>query len=872
MPELPTGIVTFLFTDIEGSTRLLQRLGDEYPAVLATHSRILRDVITNAGGTVVSTEGDSFFAVFVNPRSALDAAAQAQRRLSRERWPDRSEVRVRMGVHTGTGTHGGDNYAGLDVHRAARIGACGHGGQIVLSQATALIVGSSPPAGTSLRELGKYHLKDIEQTEPLYQLVIEGLPADFPPLRTIDTVPNNLPIQLTSFVGRREVEGVAAAIASSRLVTLTGPGGTGKTRLSLQVATELTGSFADGVWFIPLASITDPDLVTPTVSSVLGLQPSMEEPDRRLSAYLKGKEILLVLDNLEQVISTGERVKVWLQGAPGLKILASSRIPLRISGEQEYPVPPLLLPDPDVIATPESLVSYESVALFVERAQAARPDFRLTVDNSDQVSAIVGRLDGLPLAIELAAARVKVLTPAAILERLGSRLSLLTGGARDLPERQRTLRGAIEWSYGLLDPDYQKLFNCLGVFAGSFALAQCESICGPDVPIDLLDGLGTLVDHSLVKMVSTGDEPRFTMLETIRELAQEHLTGAEVELELRSRYANVYAELAQEGARHFTRSGSRQWLDRIDLDHDNVRSALKWAIEGGEVDLAFTFCFGLWRFWHMRGWLQEGRRLVEMALSLEGGSIAGRRDALEAAGGLAYWQADSEATVTYYGQALELARQVDDRARLADALYNYSVPLTVYGRADSARAYAEEALAIGRELGDRERLGTYTWGMGSVHYFDGEYEQALAFYTEAAKHLEGTDAVFQIGWSEYMIATSLIRLGRTAESEPHLRGGLRIFAEAGDISAFALHVRDFAELAILRGDHETALRLAGAAAALQTVSETRMLDFVVNQLGSLEVSIMTLGEEEAEKLIADGRAMSVPEILAMVGYEPSADH
>ena len=869
MPELPTGIVTFLFTDIEGSTRLLQRLGDSYNSLLATHSQILREAIAQAGGVVVSTEGDSFFAVFVEPRSACQAAAEAQRRLAHETWTDQAEVRVRMGVHTGAGTHGGDNYAGLDVHRAARIAASGHGGQIVVSLATSLLVGSLLPSGVTLRLLGNYHLKDIEQTEPLYQLVVEGLQAEFPPLRTIDTVPNNLPLQLTSFVGRREVEGVAAALASSRLLTLTGPGGTGKTRLSLQVAAEFTGSFVDGVWFVPLATITDPELVTPTVSSILGLQPSNEEPDRRLTEYLKGKEILLVLDNLEQVIEAGERIKMWLQGAPGLKILASSRISLRISGEQEYPVPPLLVPDRDIIATPEALASYESVALFVERAQAARPDFELTVENADQVAAVVARLDGLPLAIELAAARIKVLTPAAILERLGSRLSLLTGGARDLPERQRTLRGAIEWSYGLLDADHQMLFNCLGVFAGSFALTQCEAICGPSVTVDVLDGLATLVDHSLIKIVSSTDEPRFTMLETIRELAQEHLTADPRNDELRARHAGTYAALLQEGARHFTRSGSRWWLDRIEADHDNVRAALNLAIARGEADLAFSVCFAMWRFWQMRGWLHEGRRLVEKALSLENGSIAGRRDALEAAGGLAYWQADSQATLDFYAGALDLARQVDDPARLADALYNYSVPLTFYESREAARAHVEEALTIGRGLGDRERLGTYTWGIGSVHYFSGDYDDALLRYMEAAGHLDDTDAIFQIGWAEYMIGTTLIRLGRTADSEPHLRRGLMIFAEAGDISAFALHVRDFAELAILRGDHETALRLAGAAAALQDVSETRMLDFVVNQLGSLEDSINIVGEEDAEKLIADGRAMSVPQILEMVGYRPS---
>ncbi|HUO47151.1 MAG TPA: adenylate/guanylate cyclase domain-containing protein, partial [Acidimicrobiia bacterium] len=610
MAGLPVGIVTFLFTDIEGSTRLVQLLGHDYIALLDEHGRILRSAIAETGGTVVSTEGDSFFAVFDTPAAALAAAVSGQRLIASTIWPGKAAVRVRMGVHTGEGVLGGDNYAGLEVHRAARIAAVAHGGQIVVSQATAALVRGDLPWGTKLHDLGSHRLKDLAHPESLLQLSIDDLSSDFPALRTLDALPHNLPVQLTSFVGRDEVTSVVRAMEESRLVTLTGPGGTGKTRLSLQVAAELTGSFHDGVWFVALAPIREVDLVTPTVAATLRLQPSTEDPDQRLTEYLREKEILLVLDNFEQVVEAADRITRWLQGAPGLKVLTSSRIPLRVSGETEYPVPPLPLPDPDSIETPERLASVEAVQLFVERARAVRPDFQLTAENARHVATVVARLDGLPLAIELAAARIKVLSPAALSQRLVSRLGLLTGGGRDLPERQRTLRGAIEWSYDLLDQVHRTLFDCLGAFGGSFGLDQGEAICGAFVDIGILDGLAALVDHSLLRVEPGDGESRFVMLETIAELAREHLDLSPVADDVRRRHAEVYLALSEEAAVHFTRIGQRTWLDRITLDHDNLRNALSWTIRSREADLGFGFVSALWRFWQMRGWLQEGRRLA----------------------------------------------------------------------------------------------------------------------------------------------------------------------------------------------------------------------------------------------------------------------
>jgi predicted ATPase/class 3 adenylate cyclase len=868
---LPEGIVSFLFTDIEGSTRLLQRLGDRYRAVLERHAELMRQAIGGTGGRVVSTEGDSFFAVFTTPGAALEAAAASQRALQQEAWPEGVEVKVRMGIHTGSGTLGGDNYVGLDVHRAARIAAAAHGGQVVVSDATASLVADTP-LQSSLRRLGVYRLKDLEEVEVIHQLVVSGLEERFPPLRTQGGSPNNLPVELTSFVGRKDVADLVEMIRQARLVTLTGPGGTGKTRLSIQAGRRLLDVFPDGVWFVALAPITDPALVTATVLSTIGLPASADDPDRRLGEYLARKEVLLILDNFEQVVAAGPRVTAWMQQSPGLKVVVSSRIPLRVSGEQEFPVSPLELPDTQELLTPETATRFEAVALFADRAAAVDPSFTLTTENLSEVAEIVSRLDGLPLAIELAAARTKLLSPAEIRERLG--LSLLGGGARDLPERQRSLRGAIEWSFELLDEDHRTMFARLGVFGGSFGLREAEAVLGPALGIEVFDGLADLVDHSLVRAVGTS-ERRFFMLETIRQFAAEKLAAGGDADETRRRHAEVYLELAEAAAKHLTRVGQKRWLDRLAQEQDNMRVAIGWAVEAGEADVALGLCFALWRFWQMRGYLQEGRGLVERALAVPGASLERRRDGLEAAGGMAYWQADRLATLDYYQEEIEVARQAGDRGRLADSLYNFTLPRVAF-QGVTETPELEEALAIAREMGDRERLGTYTWAAGAAALLpisavdlDAEavrsvLEAALDRFEEAAHYLEGSDAVFLVGWNERMWGMTLLELGRLDEAEYHVRKGLEIFAAAGDVSAFALHVRDLAQLASVRGDPHAALLLAGATTALEVFSETRLLEIAVNQVRNLDQMVAAVGEERAEKLLAEGRGMSIEQILEMV--------
>jgi predicted ATPase/class 3 adenylate cyclase len=549
--SLPVGTVTFLFTDIEGSTRLGQAVGPaRYGEILERHRELLRAAFSASGGIEVGTEGDSFFVVFERPAAAVAAAADGQRALAGAPWDPEATVRVRIGIHSGEGILADGTYVGNDVNRAARIAAAGHGGQTLLSETTSALVADALPPGTTLRPLGEHRLKDL-RPERLCQLVVDGLPQDFPPIRSLDARPNNLPTQLTTFVGReKELAEAAALLAGARLLTLTGPGGTGKTRLSLELASRLAERFPDGVWFVPLEPISEASLVPATIAHVLGLPDrGGRSPVERLIDHLAGRRVLLVLDNLEQVRSAAPVIAELLTGAPLLAVLATSRSALHVYGELEYPVPPLGVPDRRDRPDADGLARYESVALFVERAMAVRPSFRLTAADAPAVAEICYRLDGLPLAIELAAARVKLLSPQAILGRLENRLALLSGGAQDLPARQQTLRGAIGWSYELLDEPDRILFADLSAFVGGASLDAIEAVCGPDQARDVLDGVSSLVDKSLLRQgEDITAEPRFTMLETIREYAAEQLAAAGRAEVVRDRHAAWFVELAEAAA------------------------------------------------------------------------------------------------------------------------------------------------------------------------------------------------------------------------------------------------------------------------------------------------------------------------------------
>ena len=578
---LPTGTVTLLFTDIEGSTRLLQILGDRYSEAVKQHRQVLRDAFASYFGVEVDTQGDAFFAAFSRAQDAVDAAVDAQRALASCRWPDEIGLRVRIGIHPGEPTVTDEGYVGIDVHRGARIAAAGHGGQVLLSQATRDLLPEELPE-IRIRDLGEHRLKDLTRAQRLYQLVIPELDSEFPPLKTLESRPTNLPTQATPLIGReRELQEMANLFqrADVRLVTLTGAGGTGKTRLALQVAADLVEAFSDGVFFVSLAPIIRSDLVVPTIAQTLAVR---EQPGQSLretlKEYLADRELLLLLDNFEQLLEAAPGVAELLAVCPQLKVVVTSRAPLHLSGEHMYSVPPLALPDPKKVRDPQSLSQYDAVALFLERATAVKPDFQMRDENAAAVAEICVRLDGLPLALELAAARVAILPPQALLKRLGQRLQLLTGGPRDLPARQQRLRSTIDWSYGLLSDDEQRLFARVAVFVGGCVLETVETVCqlDGDRPIDVLDGLTSLVEKNLLRVEpGVGGEPRFSMLETIREYALERLeTNGEAD-DLRRRHADYYLVLAEASEPEILGPDQAAWLETLDAEQDNFRGRLR---------------------------------------------------------------------------------------------------------------------------------------------------------------------------------------------------------------------------------------------------------------------------------------------------------
>ncbi|MGH2401455.1 MAG: adenylate/guanylate cyclase domain-containing protein [Candidatus Limnocylindria bacterium] len=840
MPELLTGTVTFLFSDIERSTRLVQAQGPGWPAMLARHQELLRAAFTAESGVEVGTEGDSFFVTFPTAPGAVAAAVAAQRALAGEPWPDGLELRVRMGMHTGEASFGTEGYVGLHVHRASRIASAGRGGQVLLSDTTRSLVADSLPPGVELRDLGVHRLKDLERPERLWQLVVSDLQTEFPPIASLDAVPNNLPTRLTTFLGReREMAAISALLSASRLLTLTGPGGTGKTRLSLEVAGRSLVDYPDGIFFVELAPISQAELVPATIAQTLGL------PDRggrnsidRLVDHIGDGRVLLVLDNFEQVSEAAPSVNTLLTACPNLTVLVSSRSILHVSGEQEYPVPPLGLPDPQHLPPLTQLSQFEAVALFIERARSVKPDFDVTNENAPALAEICVRLDGLPLAIELAAARIRIFTPQAMLGRLEHRLGLLAGGSRDLPERQQTLRGAIAWSHDMLDDTDRALFACLSVFVGGAGIDAIEHICGGEVTVDVLDVLASLVEKSLVRQSEGVDgQPRFTMLETIREFAVEQAVGRGRWEQLRLRHAEWFASVAESSAPNLMSSGKGGWLDRLEQDHDNLRMAASWAIETGAAEIALRICSALWRFWQMRGYLAEGFARVQQALALPHGRDhpAARADALSAAAGLAYWLADSERARAFYLEEIEARTELGDRRGLAEAHYGVSftwaiIDVDLPENFTMAIAHINAALEIFREIGDESGIGRCNWALATVEWGTRDIAAALEHARDALKVFEAIDDQFMVGWSSYTLGLAeLSEDGKQgdggsrdylAKAQRSFEQALRVFGEAQDVSGYTLVLDGLAMVALRNGDLGRAARLSGAVARLEQTSGT----------------------------------------------------
>jgi predicted ATPase/class 3 adenylate cyclase len=808
--------VTFLFTDIEGSTRLWERDPVAMQSALARHDEVLRAAIEGHAGHVFKTVGDAFCAAFPTATDALGAALEGQEILLAEEWDEGCVIRVRMALHTGAVEERGGDYFGPPVNRVARLLSAGHGGQTLLSHAARTLAGDQLPHDAELRDMGERRLKDLFRPERIFQLLAPDLPSSFPPLKTLDARVNNLPLQPTPLVGRERQLGEVAALVrreEMRLLTLVGPGGTGKTRLGLQVAAELLDEFEYGVFFVALASVADPGLVTSTIAGSLGVVETPEQPlVESLKDYLRAREILLLLDNFEQVVDEAPVVGELLSACPKLKVLVTSRIALKVYGEREYAVPPLALPDPTHLPPVERLTQYEAVRLFIERAQAAKAGFELTSENARAIAEICVRLDGLPLAIELAAARAKILPPEAMLNRLTNRLKLLRGGARDLPARQRTLRGAIDWSHDLLDEEERTLFRRLSVFAGGRTLEAIEEICDPEGELDALDGVESMVDKSLLRQEEQAEgEPRFVMLETIHEYAREKLQESGEAEEIKRSHAGFFLALAEEAEPELVGPDQVEWMDRLETEHDNLRAALSWSLVSAEAETALRLGGALWWFWYVRGHVREGYDWLGNALE-SGGDISGsvKAKALTGAGRLLLEQGDCDAATELLTQSVTAFRGAGSSQELAGSLDNLGIAQVHQGNLDQSKVLFEESLALFREAGER-------WG----------------------------------------VAETLNNLAVTAEDQDEGTRGtalheesLRVRRELGDKRGIAMSLANLANEALMGGDHERAATLSEEGLAFgRELGDKALTGYLLANLG---LALLDRGNpEQATELLEE---------------------
>ncbi|MEZ0239336.1 MAG: adenylate/guanylate cyclase domain-containing protein [Chloroflexota bacterium] len=865
--HLPVGTVAFLMTDIEGSTQLVGRLGRAWPGLLDAHFAVLQAAVAAHGGTWISSEGDSAFAVFASVRQAIAAAVQAQRELAASLPLDGSLLKVRMGIHAGEAVLGGRDYTGIDVHRTARLAAAGHGGQILVSETARTLTPEPPAEGLSYRDLGAHQLRDIAAPERIHQLVGPDLLTDFPPLRTQAlNVPTNLPVPLTRFVGRsRELREVSELLQRERLVTLTGPGGTGKTRLAIETGRKILLDHGDGVWFVALDTVRDPELVVATIAATLGVG---EQPGRPLVAVLGGRlaamDAVLILDNFEQVVEAAPDISTLLAAAPNLRILASSREPLAIVGEAVYPVAPLGVPAEPGKPSADQLEGLEAVDLFVDRARSVRADFRLTDANAPAVAAICRRLDGLPLALELAAARTNLLSPDQILARLDQRLTLLSSSRRDLPDRQRTLRGAIDWSHDLLSEAERIVFRRFSVFSGGADFSSLPSVLDPDdgLGIDLLEVASSLVDRSLLQSVADGDANRLGMLETIREYAAERLaTSGEARL-VRDRHAAHFRGLAEAARRVLTDPRRDQILDELDRELPNLRAALGWSLEGGAPERGLAIASDLNDFWHSRGHLGEGRGALDALLAASSGAPATllRARATAVAAALASWQVDFAAAGAFGAEALRLAEELDDPELMIEA-HITSGWATVGPRPEVARDHFSRALELARSRHDDHSMRGAMGGLSLALINLGELDEALAVSTEVAELMDRAGDAYNASYAHLGIGQIKLRRGDPAGARAEFLAVVGRFRDAGSDLGIALAL-DFVALIWLQGgEPERAVRLGAFADRLRREAGGGGSTLISNDEPPLEQARRLLETAAFDRAVGQGEAFDLDRVV-----------
>ena len=905
MAELPSGTVTFLLINIEGGTALRERAPEAMRAALMRRDSLLAEATEGHGGHVLETGGDRSCGVFFTAARAVSAAAATQRAWPCEARGDTATARLRMAVHSGSERPTEDGGLGLPLYQAARLLAAAHGGQILLSRTTADLVRGGLPNGARLRDLGEHRLIDPTLPERIFQVVAPGLPIDFPPPKALVARPNNLPMHATPFIGReREVEMVGGRLLRPevRLLTLIGPGGIGKTRLGLRVAAELLDEFEDGVYFVDLAPIGDPSLVVPAIAQAVGVR---EAGSRvlleSLKDQLRDKHMLLLLDNFEQVLEAGPLVGRLLAACPRLKALVTSRSVLRLYGSHDVSVSPLTLPDLHEAGALERLAQYEAIRLFSERARAAQSNFSLTEENAAEVVSICHQLEGLPLAIELAAARVRLFAPSDLLGRLGRRLPLLTGGPRDVPARQRALRATIDWSYHLLDPPEQALFRRLAAFVGGCTMEAAAAVCtSPELGIDLFDGIVSLADKSLLRRDDGDwDPPRFRMLETIREYGLERLEASTEAPRIRRRHAEHCLALAESAWPGLVGPDGSGWCERLESEHDNFRAALTWSQEeSGDAELGLRLAGAVAWFWYVRGHFTEGRRWLDQALTRgrattpsvqakafwgaglltrQQGDLALSEQLCEAA--LAIFQSlgdrpqtavvqsflaitvvlrgDYERATALFEQSLASARELDYR-------WCAAIPLQWRGalaraRGDPARATAllEESLAIRRDVGETRGVAYCFRELGRVACDVGDYARAACLLEESLAKCRELGARYDIGQSLYCLGLVAHARGDDRRASAWFEESLILRREIGDRPGLAESLEACGAVACRSGLPEQAARLFGAAEILREVIGAPLLPA---DRAALEQNLATarrmLGTAAFAAAWAEGRTLS----------------
>ncbi len=869
--NLPAGAVTFLFTDIQGSTRLWEQYPDAMRAALARHDALLRGSIEANDGRVFKTFGDAFHAAFASAEAALAAALAAQTALHAEAWPlpEGASLRVRLALHMGEAERRDGDYFGAPLSRAARLLSAAHGGQTLLSESLAGLLAGRMPPGASLRSLGRHRLKDLTQPQEIFQLAHPALPDGFPPLHSLESFTHNLPAQLSSFIGREQEIGAARRIlGETRLLTLAGTGGAGKTRLALQVAAEVIEDFPDGVWLVDLAPLSDPGLLPQTVAGVLGL--GEEGGDRTLTETLTDalrlKSLLLLWDNCEHLVDACARLaESLLRACPGLRLLATSREALAIGGEAVLPVPSLSLP-PAQAATPEALAGCESVRLFVDRATSALPAFRLSDGNAPAVAQVCARLDGIPLALELAAARVRVLTPEQIAGRLDDRFRLLSGGSRTALPRQQTLRALIDWSHDLLAPDEKALLRRLSVFGGGWPLEAAEAVCaGGDVEDwEILDLLARLVAKSLVVAEPPADgQVRYRLLDSLHSYAADRLAETGGGEALAARHAAWFLALAEEAEPHLSGPAQASWLNRLERDHDNLRAALGRFAQTDPV-ASLRLSGALWKFWWMRGYFTEGRGFLERALTAGAGADpALRARALSRAGILAEAQGDYATAIARYEEGLSLHESLGDQLSVASLLTNLGNAASSQGEWGSARRYYEEGVAICRELEDQKRVAILLMNIGIVANHQKKYAEARALYEESL-------AIFRRRQDFGPLSSVLLNLGDLAHTQRdyakahvYLSESLQVAEEIGEKNGIPSILITLGYNAWPQGQYEQAARLFGAATALLgsiglSLSSHDTAAFAEN----VAVVRAELGEEKFQAAWEQGKGTTPAQLVA----------